>query len=301
MGKYDHIDFKPPESAAKAAKRGLELRKKNKGKGGLSTGEASKQGIGSGVQRASDLSSRENLSPETVKRMKAFFDRHQKNKAPNKGTPKEKDKGYIAWLLWGGDPGYSWAKKVVKQMEAADEKAKKKKSEAKVDALFNYILLKEAGILSDIGHITLDIVGLIPGVGEVADATNALWHAKDGEYLYAALSLISCIPEIGDAIGKGGKLAAWVTETFPKAGKVAVKYAPEIVEKIRHTRGILKANKNLIDAVFEKASENEHLAPYVDQMKAALDEAVEKEVETVEDSPVTAEAFDEIINKIYGW
>lgn len=121
-GKYDHIDFKPPQSVANAAKRGLELRKKNKGKGGLSSGEAGKQGIGSGVQRASDLSHRENLSPGTVRRMKAFFDRHQKNKSASGGKSKEQDKGYISWLLWGGDPGYAWAKKVVKQMEAADKK-----------------------------------------------------------------------------------------------------------------------------------------------------------------------------------
>lgn len=31
-----------------------------------------------------------------------------------------KDKGYVAWLLWGGDPGKSWAAKVLKQMEAAE-------------------------------------------------------------------------------------------------------------------------------------------------------------------------------------
>ena len=33
-GKYDHIDFKPPQSVADAAATGLELRKKNKCKGG---------------------------------------------------------------------------------------------------------------------------------------------------------------------------------------------------------------------------------------------------------------------------
>jgi len=61
-GKYDHIDFKPPQSVADAAKRGLELRKKNKGKGGLSSQQASKEGIGSGVARAVSLSNRKNLN-----------------------------------------------------------------------------------------------------------------------------------------------------------------------------------------------------------------------------------------------
>lgn len=99
-GKYDHIDFKPPKSVADAAARGLELRKKNKGKGGLSTQQAKKEGVGSGVARAVSLKNRNNLSPSTVRRMKAFFSRHEKNKSPDKGKPLSEDKGYIAWCLW---------------------------------------------------------------------------------------------------------------------------------------------------------------------------------------------------------
>lgn len=125
-GKYDHIDFKPPESVAKAAERGLELRKKNKGRGGLSVEQAHKQGIGSGVARAVSLKNRQTLSPSTVRRMKAFFDRHEKNKGASGGKPLSEDKGYISWLLWGGDPGRSWANKVVRQMDAADNKSKNK-------------------------------------------------------------------------------------------------------------------------------------------------------------------------------
>lgn len=43
------------------------------------------------------------------------------------GTDKDepwKDRGRTAWHLWGGDPGYSWAKKVVSQMEDADKRKK---------------------------------------------------------------------------------------------------------------------------------------------------------------------------------
>ena len=123
-GKYDHIDFKPSESAANAAARGLELRKKNKGKGGLNVQQAHKAGIGSGVARAVSLKNRQTLSPATVRRMKAFFDRHEKNKGASGGKPLSQDKGYVAWLLWGGDPGRSWAEKVCRQMDAADKKSK---------------------------------------------------------------------------------------------------------------------------------------------------------------------------------
>ena len=121
-GKYDHIDFKPPESVAKAAARGLELRKKNKGKGGLSPQQAHKAGIGSGVARAVSLKNRKTLSPSTVRRMKAFFDRHEKSKKIDPGKTHATDKGWIAHLLWGSDAGRSWANKICRQMDAADKK-----------------------------------------------------------------------------------------------------------------------------------------------------------------------------------
>ena len=80
-GKYEHINFKPSESVAKAAERGLELRKNNKGKGGLNAQQAHKAGIGSGVSRAVSLKNRQTLSPATVRRMKAFFDRTKAQKS----------------------------------------------------------------------------------------------------------------------------------------------------------------------------------------------------------------------------
>lgn len=121
-GKYDHIDFKPPQSVADAAERGLALRKENGGKGGLSPQEAHEHGIGSGVTRAVSLKNKQNLSPKVVRQMKAFFSRHEKNKKIDKGKTPATDRGYIAWMLWGGDPGQSWANKICNQMDAADKK-----------------------------------------------------------------------------------------------------------------------------------------------------------------------------------
>jgi len=123
--KYKHINFKPPESVANEAATGLEWRKKNKGKGGLSSSQSKKEGVGSGVQRAVNLKNRNTLSPSTVRRMKAFFDRHEKNKDVEKGKSPWEDRGAIAWKLWGGNSGRSWANKVCKQMDAADKKSKR--------------------------------------------------------------------------------------------------------------------------------------------------------------------------------
>ncbi|MBE4736255.1 DddA-like double-stranded DNA deaminase toxin [Streptomyces caniscabiei] len=50
---------------------------------------------------------------------------------------------------------------------------------------------------SDIGHAALDVVGLIPVVGEAADLANCGWYAAEGEYVDAALSCASAIPFAG--------------------------------------------------------------------------------------------------------
>lgn len=136
-GKYDHIDFKPPKSVADAAARGLDLRRKAKKshKGGLTTSQAKKEGVGSGVQRAVNLKNRNKMNPETVRRMLRFFMRHEKSAKIDPGKTPLTDKGYQAFLIWGGAPGYAWARKIVRQMDAADEKAKKKKKSARASLM----------------------------------------------------------------------------------------------------------------------------------------------------------------------
>ena len=76
-----------------------------------------------GVARARDIKNRVKLSPRTVKRMKAFFDRHQVDRqAEDWGNEHNPSAGYVAHLLWGGDAGYSWARARVRQINAADKK-----------------------------------------------------------------------------------------------------------------------------------------------------------------------------------
>lgn len=107
--------FTPPQNVRKAAALGLELRRKY-GRGGLSNAQASELGIGSGVQRAVNLSNGDSISLETIRRMKAFFDRHKVYK--DKGYHDSGDSAsYISWLLWGGDPGYEWAKEILSRQD----------------------------------------------------------------------------------------------------------------------------------------------------------------------------------------
>lgn len=120
--KYARINFNPPKGVRDAARRGLELRREH-GRGGLSTQQASAQGIGSGVQRAADLAGGDRVSPATVRRMRNFFNRHRTFK--ERGYHRDRTSAsYISWLLWGGDAGDRWARKIVNQMNNADEESK---------------------------------------------------------------------------------------------------------------------------------------------------------------------------------
>lgn len=96
--------------------------------------------------------------------------------------------------------------------------------------------IAEESALQTAGHVALDVAGLIPGWGEPADLANALWYAEEKQYLNAALSLLSMVPEIGDAIGKGarylGKGSKFVAKFISKWGDDIAKYWPKIVKMI---------------------------------------------------------------------
>lgn len=104
-----------PQSASNNAKKALKWRDehgRDEVKGGTSVGWT----------RANQLAKREKISRETIGRM-ASFKRHEKNAKVDekyKSTP-WKDKGYVAWLLWGGTSGVNWA---IKKKESIDNKAK---------------------------------------------------------------------------------------------------------------------------------------------------------------------------------
>ena len=111
--KYSHIDFTPPKGVQDAARRGLEVR--------ATKPPSQRGGTDVGLARARDLSNGEQLSPDTVKRMLNYFTRHEVDKQGS--TWSDQGKGWQAWMLWGGDAGFTWSRKVVKQMKTADSKA----------------------------------------------------------------------------------------------------------------------------------------------------------------------------------
>jgi len=79
---------------------------------------------------------------------------------------------------------------------------------------------------SDIGHATLDVVGLVPGLGEVADLGNCAWYAAEGKAVDAALSCASAIPFAGYG-ATAAKAAKYGSKAVDAAstGKTAAKNA----------------------------------------------------------------------------
>ena len=85
----------------------------------------------------------------------------------------------------------------------------------------------------------LDIVGLVPGIGEAADGLNAAISLARGNPIEAVLSGISMVPGAGDVVGKSGKvLLKMLDPVMPmiKKGddiaKIAEKIGPDKMEKL---------------------------------------------------------------------
>jgi hypothetical protein len=107
--------YKPTSGMASAARRALKWKSEGKPGGTLV-----------GLARANQLKDRDPLSASTVMRMHSFFSRHEVDKraegffSGEEGFP---SKGRVAWDLWGGDGGQSWARQ--KRDQIVRERAKK--------------------------------------------------------------------------------------------------------------------------------------------------------------------------------
>lgn len=84
---------------------------------------------------------------------------------------------------------------------------------------------EEPSALSEAVHTVLDVVGMIPLVGELADGANALLYAAEGDYANAALSAASMVPLAGNVVGaaKLGKRVLKVADKVSDAVKGPVK------------------------------------------------------------------------------
>jgi HK97 family phage prohead protease len=98
----EEIDLTPTDGMATEAQRALNWRK-----------EGNSGGTAVGVARARQLVNKQELSSRTVRRMHSFFSRHEVDKQAEGFSPGEEgypSNGRVAWGLWGGDAGQTWAR-----------------------------------------------------------------------------------------------------------------------------------------------------------------------------------------------
>jgi hypothetical protein len=101
--------YSPPAGARAAARRAIKFKEDGKAKGA---------GTAVGWTRARQLANGETLSLSTVKRMYSYFSRHEVDKkGKDWGNTANPSNGYIMWLAWGGDAGFSWSRGIVNRMK----------------------------------------------------------------------------------------------------------------------------------------------------------------------------------------
>lgn len=101
--------YAPNDAMVAEARRGLDWRE-TYGRGGTAIG----------VARARDILNRRRLSRSTIARMVSYFARHEVDKQGegfSPGEPGYPSAGRIAWALWGGDAGKSWANRILASLQ----------------------------------------------------------------------------------------------------------------------------------------------------------------------------------------
>ncbi len=75
----------------------------------------------------------------------------------------------------------------------------------------------ETSPLTKLGHLGIDLVGLVPGLGEPADGANALWYWFEGDKVSAGASLAGMIPFLGwgAVAGKNGRKGRALADSAP--------------------------------------------------------------------------------------
>lgn len=108
------VDLKPTAGMAAAAERGLRLHDEGKSGDGLKPET---------VARAGRLSRREEMNEPWVREMNAWFARHESDRRPGWDKAGEETPGFVAWLLWGGDAGQSFAARKVEELDRESDRS----------------------------------------------------------------------------------------------------------------------------------------------------------------------------------
>ena len=162
------MPYEPTAEMKDEAQRGLDWRSEF-GRGGTEVG----------IARARDIVNGKNLSEDTVKRMRSFFARHEVDKEAQGFRPGEDgypSNGRIAWALWGGDAGKSWADEIVEDIVDQEDMDMDEENRAAPDELKvgDFVEWNSSGgmAMGQIEHIMTEGTLGIPDSDFSVDATE---------------------------------------------------------------------------------------------------------------------------------
>ena len=194
--------FVPPKGAQENAKRGLELRREFK-RGGTMVG----------VARARDISNGASLPLETINRMVSYFARHEVDKkGKNWGNASNPSRGYIAWLLWGGDAGKTWA-------DSISQREKKKDKSMTTDLAHSYAQIikqekQDDGTLLVYGKATDDALDIDQQICDAAWLEKAMpeWFKTGGNIREQHSNIAAGVAKELDSKADGHYISALVVD-----------------------------------------------------------------------------------------
>ena len=194
--------FVPPKGAQENAKRGLELREEFK-RGGTMVG----------VARARDLSNGASLPLKTINRMVSYFARHEVDKkGKDFGNASNPSRGYIAWLLWGGDAGKTWADSIA-------EREKKKDKSMTTDLAHSYAVIikqekQDDGTLLVYGKATDDALDIDQQICDAGWLDRAMpeWFKTGGNIREQHSNIAAGVAKELDSKADGHYISALVVD-----------------------------------------------------------------------------------------
>ena len=194
--------FNPPAGVVSNAKRGLELRR-----------EFNRGGTEVGVARARSLSNGQGIPLETIRRMVSYFARHEVDKkGKDWGNASNPSAGYIAWLLWGGDAGKTWADSISER-----EKKKDKSMTANFTTSYAAIIKQEKmedGTLLVYGKATDDSLDIDQQICDAAWLEKAMpeWFKTGGNIREQHSSIAAGVAKELDSKPDGHYISALVVD-----------------------------------------------------------------------------------------
>jgi hypothetical protein len=231
--------FVPPKGAQENARRGLELREEFK-RGGTMVG----------VARARDLSNGKSLPLKTINRMVSYFARHEVDKkGKDWGNASNPSRGYIAWLLWGGDAGKTWADSIA-------EREKKKDKSMTTDLAHSYAAIikqekQDDGTLLVYGKATDDALDIDQQICDAGWLDRAMpeWFKTGGNIREQHSNIAAGVAKELDSKADGHYISALVVDpvSIKKVEAGVLKGFSIGIRSPRIVRDTKAANGRIID------------------------------------------------------